>query len=97
MISIPRGTDSITFKAFADVQQISVLALTSAVELTYMMTAASGCFSFKAMRSSAESISAMGQPAFGSGRMTFFWGERIEAVSAMKWTPEKMTTSCGRR
>ena len=36
---------------------------------------------------------AMGQPAFLSGRRTVFPGERIFAVSAMKWTPQKTMTS----
>jgi hypothetical protein len=33
------------------------------------------------------------QPASGSGMRTRFSGERIEAVSAMKWTPQKTITS----
>ena len=43
-------------------------------------------------------MSAMGQPAFRSGRRTVFPGERIFAVSAMKCTPQKTITSasvCG--
>ena len=38
-------------------------------------------------------MSAMGQPASVSGRRTVFSGERIFAVSAMKWTPQKTITS----
>ncbi len=33
------------------------------------------------------------QPASGSGISTVFSGDRIEAVSAMKWTPQKAITS----
>ena len=33
------------------------------------------------------------QPARRSGISTVFCGERIEAVSAMKWTPQKAITS----
>ncbi len=33
------------------------------------------------------------QPASGSGISTVFSGERIAAVSAMKWTPQKTIAS----
>ena len=39
--------------------------------------------------SAAVIMSAMGQPASGSGRRTVFSGARMAAVSAMKWTPQK--------
>ena len=42
---------------------------------------------------SAVIMSAMGQPASGSGSSTVFWGDRIAAVSAMNRTPQKTITS----
>ena len=37
--------------------------------------------------------SASEQPASGSGSSTVLSGQRIDAVSAMKWTPQKAITS----
>ncbi len=37
-------------------------------------------------------MSAMGHPARDSGIRTVFSGDRIAAVSAMKWTPQKRIT-----
>ena len=39
-------------------------------------------------------MSAIGQPARGSGMSTVLSGARIFAVSAMKWTPAKTITRC---
>jgi len=38
--------------------------------------------------------SASEQPAASSGMRTVLSGERILAVSAMKWTPQKMMVDC---
>jgi len=84
MIFFPALTDRTTLVAFAEVQQMSVSALTSAVEFTYVMTTDPGCRFFSATRSPAFIISAIGQPAAGSGRRTVFSGASIAAVSAMK-------------
>ena len=40
-------------------------------------------------------VAASEQPAWRSGSSTRFVGDRIAAVSAMKWTPAKMITSAG--
>ncbi len=40
-------------------------------------------------------MSAIGQPASRRGSRTVFSGERIDALSAMKWTPQKTITSAG--
>ena len=37
------------------------------------------------------------QPASGSGISTVLVGERIDAVSAMKWTPQKAIVACSVR
>ena len=43
-------------------------------------------------------VDASEQPASRSGRSTVFSGDRIFAVSAMKWTPQNtMTSAVGRR
>ncbi len=44
-------------------------------------------------RPSTVTMSAIGQPARKSGMSTVFCGERILAVSAMKWTPQNRMTS----
>ena len=55
-----------------------------------MTTTASGLLAaFQSRSSSAVIESASEQPASRSGISTVFSGERIEAVSAMKWTPQK--------
>ena len=85
--------DSTTCTAFDEVQQMSDMAFTWAVEFTYATTAASGCFSFSCRSASPVTKSAMGHPARRSGMRTVFSGERTLAVSAMKWTPQKTITS----
>ena len=67
--------------------------MTSAVVLTYMTTIAPGCFAFQARSWSAVIESASEQPASRSGISTVLSGDRIEAVSAMKCTPQKAITS----
>ena len=52
-------------------------------------TASSPWRAFQLRSSSAVIESASEQPASRSGISTVFSGERIEAVSAMKWTPQK--------
>ena len=61
--------------------------------LTYITVTAPGCAAFQARSCSAVIESASEQPASGSGSSTVLSGERIEAVSAMKWTPQKAITS----
>ena len=61
--------------------------------LTYITTTAPGCSAFQARSWSAVIESESEQPASGSGMSTVFSGERTEAVSAMKWTPQKAITS----
>ena len=58
-----------------------------------MTTIAPGCSAFQPRSWSAVIESARLQPASRSGIRTFFSGERIEAVSAMKWTPQKTIAS----
>ena len=75
-------------------------ALISAVEFIYVM----GTTEFVPSRSSRSSqasstspvgaMSAIEQPAVMLGRMTRWRGaQRMRAVSAMKWTPQKMMYS----
>ena len=68
-------------------------AFTSAVELTYETTAAPGMLRLQAPQPVAGDE--VGHRAAGprSGISTVFPGERIFAVSAMKWTPQKTMTS----
>ena len=61
--------------------------------LTYITTTAPGCLAFHARSCSAVMLSASEQPASRSGSSTVFSGERIDAVSAMKWTPQNAMTS----
>ena len=58
-----------------------------------MTTIAPGWSAFQARSWSAVIESAREQPAFRSGSSTVLPGLRIEAVSAMKWTPQKAITS----
>ena len=58
-----------------------------------MTTTAPGCSAFQARSWSALIESESEQPASRSGISTVFWGERTDAVSAMKWTPQKAMTS----
>ena len=57
-----------------------------------MTTTAPGCSAFQARSWSALIESASEQPAPRSGISTVFSGERTEAVSAMKWTPQNSIT-----
>ena len=58
-----------------------------------MTTSAPGCSAFQARSWSASIESLSEQPAPRSAISTFLSGQRIEAVSAMKWTPQKSITS----
>ena len=58
-----------------------------------MTTTAPGCSAFHSRSWAAVIDSDSEQPASGSGISTVFSGDRIEAVSAMKWTPQKAITS----
>src|SRR5207247_7751823 len=71
-----------------DVQQYSLSALTSAVVFTYETTTAPGCSAFQSRNCSAVIEAASEQPASRSGISTVLSGDRILAVSAMKWTPQ---------
>ena len=62
-----------------------------------MTASAPGCLAFQARSCGAVIESASEQPASGSGSSTVFSGERIEAVSAMKCTPQKAITSASVR
>src|SRR3954453_18290099 len=84
---------STTATAFDDVTQKSVSAFTAAEVLTYMTTTAPGCLAFHARSCSAVMESAREQPASASGSSTVLSGHRMEAVSAMKCTPQKAITS----
>jgi hypothetical protein len=66
--------------------------LTSAVVLTYMTVMAPGCLACQAASCGAVIESASEQPASRSGISTVLSGHRIEAVSAMKCTPQKAIT-----
>jgi len=54
---------------------------------------ASGCLSFSLLSPSISTISAIGQVASISGRRTVLSGQRIAALSPIKWTPQKTITS----
>ena len=60
---------------------------------TYETTIAPGFSAFHVRSWSAVIDDASEQPASGSGISTVFSGERILAVSAMKWTPQKTIAS----
>ena len=60
---------------------------------TYITTIAPGCCAFHARSASAVIVSASEQPASASGRSTVLSGESTDAVSAMKWTPQKTIVS----
>ena len=60
--------------------------------LTYITVTAPGWAAFQARSCGAVIESASEQPASGSGSRTVFSGERIDAVSAMKCTPQKAIT-----
>ena len=69
--------------AFADVQQTSVSAFTSAEVLTYETTGTPGYFSFKSLTSLPVIDEEREHPASISGK-NFFWGLINFAVSPMK-------------
>ena len=87
------GIAATTSAAFAEVQQTSASALTSALVFTYATTAAPGCSAFQARSWAAVMLSASEQPAPASGISTVRSGERILAVSAMKYTPHSTITA----
>ncbi len=58
-----------------------------------MTTTAPGCLAFQARSCSAVIESASEQPASRSGSSTVFSGDRMEAVSAMKCTPQNAIVS----
>ena len=60
---------------------------------TYETTTAPGFSVFHCRNCSAVIEDASEQPASRSGISTVFSGERIFAVSAMKWTPQKTIAS----
>ena len=62
-----------------------------------MTASAPGCLAFHARSCGAVIESASEQPASGSGSSTVLSGERIEAVSAMKCTPQNAITSASVR
>ena len=86
------GIAATTSAAFAEVQQTSDSALTSALVFTYATTAAPGCSAFQTRSWAAVMLSASEQPAPASGISTVRSGERIFAVSAMKYTPHSTIT-----
>jgi hypothetical protein len=92
-ISRSSGTERTTSTAFEDVQQMSDSAFTAALVFTYATTTAPGCSAFQARTCSAVMPAASEQPAPRSGRSTVLSGDRILAVSAMKWTPQKTIVS----
>ena len=57
-----------------------------------MTTIAPGCLAFHSRSCGAVIESASEQPASRSGIRTVFSGESTDAVSAMKWTPQKAMT-----
>ena len=63
MIGWSAGIDSTTFRAFDEVQQISVSALTPTVVLTYETTVCPGYLALKAAKSRASHDSASEHPA----------------------------------
>src|SRR5690606_21011229 len=83
------GMLSIIFSALEEVQMISLKAFTSAEQLMYEITTCPGYLSLNALNKAAGALSAREHPAWRSGKRTFFSGQRILAVSAIKWTPAK--------
>ncbi len=86
------GSDWTILTAFADVQQMSVSAFTSAVVLTYDTTGAPGCSALSSLRDSTSTMAAIGHLAFGFGCRTVLSGFSILADSAMKSTPQNTMT-----
>ena len=60
--------------------------------LTYITVTEPGCLAWKARSWSGVIESAKEQPASRSGISTVLSGHRIDAVSAMKCTPQKTMT-----
>ena len=60
---------------------------------TYITTIAPGCCAFQARSWSAVIESDSEHPASRSGISTVLSGDRIDAVSAMKWTPQNTIAS----
>src|SRR5207245_11019317 len=77
----------------AQVHELSDSAFTTADVFTYATTTAPGCSSFHRRKSSAVIDDAKEHPASRSGIRTVLWGDRILAVSAMKWTPQNTIVS----
>ena len=73
--------------AFAEVQQTSVSAFTSADVFTYETTGTPGYFFLRFLTSSPVIDDDNEQPALISGKKTFFSGLINFAVSAIKCTP----------
>src|SRR5512143_467012 len=92
-MGLSRGIWEMIFSALLEVQMISLSALTSAEQLIYVMATYSGCCSRNLWKAGAGHPSAREHPALRSGSRTCLPGERILAVSAMKWTPAKTITS----
>src|SRR3989304_8340290 len=84
---------SIILTALVEVHVISVNALISAVVFMYETTIWSGYLSRNFLNSSVGQDSAKEHPAFKSGIRTFFCGDKIFAVSAIKLTPAKTIIS----
>ena len=59
----------------------------------YDMTTASECFSFHSRNCLTSIVSAKEHPASKSGINTFLLGAKIDAVSAIKFTPQKIIKS----
>ena len=60
---------------------------------TYRTTGASGWFSFAALRTLTGSMAAMGHRALAEGMIIFLSWLRMDALSAMKSTPQKTMRS----
>src|SRR5690606_33141692 len=78
MIFSSFGRLSTMATALVDVHTMSLIALISAVEFTYMITVWPGCCCLKTRNSSGGQVSAREQPAVRSGSSTFLPGERSE-------------------
>src|ERR1700739_4046201 len=82
------GIAETTSAALAEVQHTSASAFTAALVFTYATTAAPGCEAFHSRNCEAVMLWASEHPAPASGMSTVRDGERIFAVSAMKYTPQ---------
>ena len=79
------------FTAEDDVTHTSHTVFSSAVVFIYATTAYPGFVSLKALTSSAQNCSAIGQPAMECDRITFFSGQSSFTPSAIKRTPHIST------